>query len=385
MSLLEGEVKRSGNPGGTPQTLIRDPKVRLQVHVQKQTKILEWLKTETYSSPDILALVVGLAHRQSLHKVLGTMQEQGVIRHAKVPVVGGHQTLWGITEHGQALAYDLSKNETPSAKIFEPGRISALRLRHILGLQKMKWQALQTGWSGWKNCDRGVQPHKRNEKFKHRPDVVTIDPAGRVVAIELELTFKTIKRYQQEVLPSHVREICLHHQYQHVLWVCASVEDTKRMKDLIIEATKRLRASDSLVMKQLDSYKQGAGGGAIFRVGSAEDWSKQWEGRGEERSKNVQAFLWRQFQETSGQEDLERQAQQQREWMPASDQGLIEQTLGQYRQALQRAEAKRIEQQQEQARQVEEANRRYAEQLAAQQEEQRRSKTLMGKVEKLFK
>src|SRR5581483_3416405 len=234
MSLLEGEVKRSGNPGGTPQTLIRDPKVRLQVHVQKQTKILEWLKTETYSSPDILALVVGLAHRQSLHKVLGTMQEQGVIRHAKVPVVGGHQTLWGITEHGQALAYDLSKNETPSAKIFEPGRISALRLRHILGLQKMKWQALQTGWSGWKNCDRGVQPHKRNEKFKHRPDVVTIDPAGRVVAIELELTFKTIKRYQQEVLPSHVREICLHHQYQHVLWVCASVEDTKRMKDLII-------------------------------------------------------------------------------------------------------------------------------------------------------
>ncbi len=116
MSLLEGEVKRNGNPGGTPQTLIRDPHLRLQIHNQKQTKILEWLKTETYSSPDILALVVGLAHRQSLHKVLVTMQEQGVIRHAKVPVVGGHQTLWGITEHGQALACDLSKNETPSPK-----------------------------------------------------------------------------------------------------------------------------------------------------------------------------------------------------------------------------------------------------------------------------
>ncbi len=178
MSLPEGEVKRSGNPGGTPQTLIRDPKVR----VQKQSKILEWLKAEIYSSPDILALVVGLAHRQSLHKALVTMQEQGVIRHAKVPVVGGHQILWSITEPGQALACDLSKDETPSAKIFEPGRISALRLRHILGLQKMKWQAMRAVWRGWKNCDRGVKPHKRDEKFKHRPDVVTIDPAGRVVA-----------------------------------------------------------------------------------------------------------------------------------------------------------------------------------------------------------
>ena len=100
----------------------------------------------------------------------------------------------GITEHGQALAYDPSKNETPSAKVFEPGRISALRLKHILGLQKMKWQAQQAGWSGWKNCDRGVRPQGKNEKLRHRPDVLMIDPAGLVIAVELELTFKTVKR-----------------------------------------------------------------------------------------------------------------------------------------------------------------------------------------------
>jgi len=79
----------------------------------------------------MLARVLGLNHRQSLHKLLMTMQEQGLIRYAKVPVIGGHQNLWGITEHGQALAYDPSKNETPSAKVFEPGRISALCLKHM--------------------------------------------------------------------------------------------------------------------------------------------------------------------------------------------------------------------------------------------------------------
>src|SRR5581483_11549688 len=139
MPLPEGCDKHPGNPRGTPQTLIRDPQLRLQIHAQKQSKILEWLKTEIYSSPEILALVRGRNHRQSLHKILVTMQEQSIIRHARVPVVGGHQILWGITEHGQALAYDVSKNETPSPRVFEPGRISALRLRHILGLQKMKW------------------------------------------------------------------------------------------------------------------------------------------------------------------------------------------------------------------------------------------------------
>jgi hypothetical protein len=194
MPLLTLESKRPGNPSGTPQTLIHDPQLRLQIHVQKQTKVLQWLKTEIYSSPEVLTLVLGLSHRQSLHRVLMAMQEQGVIRPAKVPIVGGYQVLWGITEHGQAMAYEPSKNEIPSSKVFEPGRISALRLKHILGLQKMKWQAVQAGWSGWKNCDRGVKPQRKTEKLRHRPDVLVIHPAGRVVAVELELTFKTVKR-----------------------------------------------------------------------------------------------------------------------------------------------------------------------------------------------
>jgi hypothetical protein len=256
MPLLTLEHKHPGNPGGTPQTLIRDPQLRLQIRAQKQTKVLQWLKAEIYSSPEILALVLGLSQRQSLHKTLMAIQEQGLIRQSRVTVVGGYQTLWGITEHGQALAFDPRKNEVPSGKVFEPGRISALRLKHILGLQKMKWQAIQAGWKGWKNCDRGIQPQGKNVKFKHRPDVLVIDPAGRVVAVELELTFKTVKRYAEEVIPSHARQICVEQKYQHVLWVCPTAEDTERMKNLIRQATERLRKSESRVMYQLEAYKQ---------------------------------------------------------------------------------------------------------------------------------
>ena len=129
------------------------------------------------------------------------------------------------------MAYDPSKNEILSSKVFEPGRISALRLKHILGLQKMKWQAIQAGWSGWKNCDRGVKPQRKTEKLRHRPDVLVIDPAGRVVAVELELTFKTVKRYAEEVIQSHARQIYVEEKYQHVLWVCPTAEDMQRMKN----------------------------------------------------------------------------------------------------------------------------------------------------------
>ncbi len=115
MSFLSFEPQHPGNRGGTPQTLIHDPQLRLQIHVQKETKVLQWLKTEMYSSPEVLTLVLGLSHSQSLHKILMAMQEQGSIRQSKVPAVGGHQTLWGITEHGQAMAHDPSKNNMTQA------------------------------------------------------------------------------------------------------------------------------------------------------------------------------------------------------------------------------------------------------------------------------
>jgi hypothetical protein len=385
MPLLNIEPRRPGNVGGTPHNLIRDPEVRKQIHAQKQTKVLHWLKTEIYSSPEILSLVLGLSKRQSLHKTLTGMEEQGLIRLARVPIVGGYQTLWGITEHGQAMAFDPSKNEKPLNRVFEGGKISALRLRHILGLQKMKWQATQASWSGWKNCDRGAKPQRRGGKQKHRPDALVIDPVGRVVAIELELTFKTAKRYAEEVIPSLARQICVEQTYQHVLWVCPTAEDTKRMKSLIQQATEQLSKSEGYVMRQLQEHKQRSGGMSIFRMGTADEWTKQWHGKADDRNKNLRALLWSHFQEASqAGKDLNSQAREEQEWMAATDHPLIQQTLTDYERALQErqqaAEAKRMQRMQL----AEEAQRRQAAELAAHEEAERRANSLIGKVGKLL-
>jgi hypothetical protein len=385
MPLLNIQPKHPGNPSGTPGSLIRDPELRKQIQALKQTKVLHWLKTEIYSSPEILALVLGFTHRQSLHKTLMAMEERGLIRSGRVAIVGGHQTLWGITEHGQALAFDESTDEAPSDRVFEAGRISALRLRHILGLQKLKWQAIQAGWTGWKNCDRGVKPQKRNQKLKHRPDVLVIDPAGKVVAVELELTFKTIKRYVEEVIPAHARQIYAEENYHHVLWVSPTADDTKRMKNLIWQASEKIKAGANDALKQLEAYKEQTGAKRVFRFGTLEDWTQQWEGRPEHRAANLRAYLWRRFQQaTEDHKSLESLVQEEQEWMAATDHRLIDQTLSDYIHAIkkrqQQEDAKRAQEYEEQKRRAEEDNRRCAEQ----QEAERRANSLVGKVSKLF-
>lgn len=384
MPLLNIEPKHPGNPGGTPRSLIRDPQLRKQTRILKQTKVLHWLKTEIYSSPEILALILGFTHRQSVHKTLMAMEECGLIRSGRVAIVGGHQMLWGITEHGQAMAC-ADPDEEPSPRVFEAGRISALRLRHILGLQKLKWQAMQAGWTGWKNCDRGVKPQKRKQKPEHRPDALVINPAGRVVAIELELTFKAIKRYAEEVIPAHARQIYVEENYHHVLWVCPTAEDTKRMSNLIRQATEKIKESKSNALEQLEASKEQTGVKRVFWFGSLDGWVQQWERRHEDRTKNLRTYLWRRFQQaTEANKSLQSQAQEEAEWMAANDYELIQQTLSDYIQALkwhQEAEAaKRKQQEQEQIRIQQGAHRRYIEQ----QEADRRANSLAGKVSKLF-
>ena len=198
MPLLDIEPKPISNPGGTPQTLIHDPKVRQKIHLEKQAKILQWLKTEIYSSGSLLGQVMGVHSRQAIHKALSRMQDDGLIRSGLVRTIEGRQALWGITEHGQVMAFDPTQEKEPSAKVFQLGAISVLRLQHTLTLQAMKLEGLARGWTGWRNCDREVRLKGRNDRQKHRADVIAVHPAGCIIAIELELTFKSAKRYAED-------------------------------------------------------------------------------------------------------------------------------------------------------------------------------------------
>jgi membrane protein involved in colicin uptake len=103
----------------------------------------------------------------------------------------------------------------------------------------------------------------------------------------------------------------------------------------------------------------------------------------------LKAFLWNHFQQaTEAHKDLDSQAQEEQEWMAATDHPLILQTLTDYKKALweqqQAEETRRMQEWQEQQRRAEEANRRHAAELAAQEEAERRANSLVGKVGKRF-
>jgi hypothetical protein len=103
----------------------------------------------------------------------------------------------------------------------------------------------------------------------------------------------------------------------------------------------------------------------------------------------LRAFLWTHFQQAlEKHKDLAQQAQEEQEWMASTDYPLIQQTLADYKHGLwkqqQAEEAKQRQQHEEQQLKTEEANRRYAEDLAAREEAERRANSLVGKVGKLF-
>ena len=142
-------------------------------------------------------------------------------------------------------------------------------------------------------------------------------------------------------------------------------------------------------MKQLEAYKQQSGVKNVFRVGTADNWTQQWQGSKEQRDGNLRNFLWSHFQRAhESRKDLDSQAQDEQAWMAITDHPLILQILTDYKHALwkhqQEQEARRLQEQQEQKRSEEEAQRRYAAELAAREEAQRRANSLAGKVGKLF-
>lgn len=277
MSSMETGAKSAtkpiSNPGGTPQTLIHDPKVRENIHLEKQAKVLQWLKTEIYSSGALLGQVMGVQSRQAIHKALSRMQEDGLIRAGLVRTIAGRQALWGITEHGQAMAFDPAQEKAPSAKVFQLGAISVLRLQHTLTLQAMKLDAMAKGWTAWRNCDREVRLKSRNNRLQHRADVIAIHPAGRIIAVELELTFKSVKRYAEDILPDHVRNIYVEDQYQHVLWVCPNQQDESRMRKLLDRALEQMKKKDTQAASRYDAYREQSGVKNVFFVSNLEQWA----------------------------------------------------------------------------------------------------------------
>lgn len=186
---------------------------------EKEKMIFEMLKDDRFSTASILGRSLGLK-RTATFETLKQMKQKGLLLQAKVE----DQSLWGLTPQGAFLA---------DGRHFDPKRISAITIRHDLAVQKAKVEAMAMGWSSFL-AERTLRQMAVKERttWLQVPDAFAVSPKGRKVALEVERTVKTPKRYIA-IFDSYCQMLA-DKTIQEVIYICT--EDIKdRLERLFLK------------------------------------------------------------------------------------------------------------------------------------------------------
>jgi hypothetical protein len=189
-----------------------------------QRIVLSFLKVETWSDVKTLKMLLDHNSVQATHQLAKRMCSNGLLVSAKLQLLSGHSiTLYGITETGQAYAWELSEDVTTSV-VFQPSKVSPLMLQHELDMQKLHIQAEHNGWTQWQN---GKHLGRRIEGAKY-PDAVAVSPQGIICCMEVEREIKSTSRMRQ-ILASHLAQR-KSGQWQKIVYLCPSMDLALRLK-----------------------------------------------------------------------------------------------------------------------------------------------------------
>ncbi|MDR7656486.1 replication-relaxation family protein [Acinetobacter junii] len=186
---------------------------------EKEKIILNFLKDERFSTARHIAVLLK-TKRTATFETVKRMEKKGLLLQAKVE----DQSLWGLTPQGAFLA---------DGRHFDPKRISAITIRHDLAVQKAKVEAMAMGWSGFL-AERTLRQMAVKERttWLQVPDAFAVSPKGRKVALEVERTVKTPKRYT--VIFDSYCQMLADKTIQEVIYICT--EDIKdRLERLFLK------------------------------------------------------------------------------------------------------------------------------------------------------
>ncbi|RLJ64766.1 hypothetical protein DFR35_1412 [Sulfurisoma sediminicola] len=203
------------------------PQERAARITEKRQALLRFLRKNLYTSAEIAGLLLGISSRQGVHTTLAAMERDELLRRETVEANGRRWTLWGITSHGQAFAFDPDNGEQPESKYFEAGRVGLTVLAHTLDLQRVSILAERAGWTEWLLGDQMEKWHASQS----RPDALTTSPSGIRFAIECERTIKTVKRY--EVILSDRLQAIKRGQFARCLWLSPTPELSSRLRAIV--------------------------------------------------------------------------------------------------------------------------------------------------------
>lgn len=201
------------------------PKERKERTAAKRRAILRLLRDEIYTTREVVQELLGVAPTPA-KMTLSAMVRDGLLRMEQVQCPNGWKPfLWGITAHGQAFAFD--EGEQPMDRVFEPGRVGLTVVRHTIIIQLMRLRAERHGWRNWQSGDRLA----KWEKDQGRPDAITTSPSGESIAVEVELSMKTTKRYES-VLFDRLRQIKAGN-FAKVVWLSPDEHASKRLESIV--------------------------------------------------------------------------------------------------------------------------------------------------------
>ena len=170
---------------------------------EKRRAILAFLASgELCTSVDIVQMLLGDCDRKAASRTLHALQRVGLVVSEKINVLV--PTLWGITAEGLAFTQE------SDVQAFRPGRMKPAFIAHRLELQRARLRAERQGWGYWiPTCRMMPAPSmRRGSKARKEkiPDALVKSPRGTSVAVEVELTAKSVSRYQ-EIIGRHMQMI----------------------------------------------------------------------------------------------------------------------------------------------------------------------------------
>jgi hypothetical protein len=154
---------------------------------EKKKLILEFLRDETWTTAQVVSLLIRLS-MASAYKTLNRMKKEGLIVSHFVNDL--NMTIWGITTLGLMDSWSYSEIDPQDRPYFQKSRIKAVMVKHHLMLQQARIQAELLAWKNW------IPGNLLPKDIDKRPDAIVTSNLGQNIAVELERTLKTKKRYE---------------------------------------------------------------------------------------------------------------------------------------------------------------------------------------------
>ncbi len=196
------------------------------VNKEKINMILSFMLDETYTTIEILKMLLKLRKTESIKKIMYNLKTNNIIWEKNIAISSLKKlTVYGLTLHGRIMISS-EENIIQSASIRRVSR-NVRQYKHTLMLQKIRIRAQHAGWKNWEKSGYSTGIGNKDAKV----DGICKSPDGKIYAIEYERTLKSIERYRS-IINSRLQAI-KRNGYHYIVWISDNTSVHLRLKKIL--------------------------------------------------------------------------------------------------------------------------------------------------------